>query len=154
VALSPASVAAAFTADGVHERGVVVAQGLDHGERIDAGAVVVLDRGLGGHRADRGERIAPVLAHAFAHDVGQGKDFGGLFVEQQVQIAELRPGHVPVEVLGLEVKREVIGEKTVQAVDQGLLCVVARHGNFLSCEWRCEGHTPEQAESFMTMGLV
>ena len=55
--------------------------------------------------------LAAELAGAFGHGVGHGEDLVGLLVEQEMEVAEVRPGHVPVEVLGLKVEREGVGEE-------------------------------------------
>ena len=64
--------------------------------------------------SDRAQRRAADLAHALGDRVGNGEDLVRLLVEQQVVIAEMRPGNVPVEVLRLQVEREDVGEQHVQ----------------------------------------
>ena len=77
--------------------------------------VVVLEALALGDVADRAQRGAADLAHALGQFVGGGEDLVGLLVEQQVVVAEMRPADVPVEVLGLEVEREGIGEQAVES---------------------------------------
>ena len=64
--------------------------------------------------ADRAQRGAADLAHPLGHRIGDGEDLLGLLVEQQMVVAEMRPADVPVEVLGLEIEREGVGEEPVQ----------------------------------------
>ena len=78
------------------------------------GGVVVLDRLVPGDIADRAQRGAAHLAHPLGQLVGGGEDLVGLLVEEQMVVAEMRPADVPVEVLGLEVEREGVGEEAVQ----------------------------------------
>ena len=58
---------------------------------------------------DRSDRRAAELADALGDDVGRREYLVTLLVEQQMVNSEMRPGHVPMEVLGLEIKREHIG---------------------------------------------
>ena len=73
-----------------------------------------------GDMADRAERGAADLADPFGHVVGGAEDVGGLFVEQQVVVAEMRPADVPVEILGLQIEREAVGQKPVESLGNGL----------------------------------
>ncbi|KAG5734286.1 hypothetical protein E4T56_gene9324, partial [Termitomyces sp. T112] len=59
--------------------------------------------------------------------IGQARRRPVLFVEQQVQIAELRAPDVPVEILGLQIEREQIGQQPVETVDEGGLGVMVVH---------------------------
>ena len=49
----------------------------------------------------------------FSHALGHREDLIGLLVEHQMVVSEARPTHVPVEVLGFQVKREDVGEQPV-----------------------------------------
>ena len=83
--------------------------------------VVVLDHGLQlGDMADRAQRGAADLADPLGHVVGGAKDVGGLLVEQQVVVAEMRPADVPVEILGLEIERVAVGQQPVEGLGHGL----------------------------------
>ena len=59
-----------------------------------------------GDMADRAERGAADLADPLGHVVGGAQDIGGLLVEQQVVVAEMRAADVPVEILGLQIERD------------------------------------------------
>ncbi len=53
------------------------------------------------------------LADALGDVVGRAENFGGLFVEEQVQAAEMRPGDMPVKILCLHVERERIRQDRI-----------------------------------------
>ena len=57
--------------------------------------------------------VPPILRTRSAMRIGHGEDLVGLLVQQQVVVAEVRAAHVPVEVLGLQVEREDVGEHGV-----------------------------------------
>ena len=59
-----------------------------------------------------------------------------LLVEQQVQVAEARPRHVPVEAFGLEVERKVVSQRPVERADQRLLRSVRCGGSAMPV-WKC-----------------
>ena len=61
--------------------------------------------------ADGPQRGAADLAHPLGDIVGRVEDLLALLVEQQVVVAEVRPRHMPVEVLGLHVQCEHVGEQ-------------------------------------------
>jgi hypothetical protein len=61
--------------------------------------------------ADRAQRRAADLADAFCHRIGHRQDLCGLIVEEQVIVAEMRTGHMPMEVLRLQIEGEHIGEQ-------------------------------------------
>ena len=58
--------------------------------------------------------VPPSLRTRSAIGSVDGVELVGLLVEQQVVVAEMRPRDVPVEVLGLQVQREHVGEQQVQ----------------------------------------
>ena len=49
------------------------------------------------------------FSHPFGDGIGHAKDLITLFVQKKMIIAEVRSGHMPVEVFGFEVEREYIG---------------------------------------------
>lgn len=61
--------------------------------------------------ADGAEHGAAQLARPLDDVVGDGEDLRALLVEQEVVVAEVEAGHVPMEVLRLHVEGEGIGEK-------------------------------------------
>src|SRR5882757_8870123 len=93
---------------------VVVAQLGQHVQRRDIVRVVVEHALLARDLADGAQRGAADLAHALGDVVGRGKNLLGLLVEQQVVIPEMRPRHMPVEVLRLDVQGEKIGQQRGQ----------------------------------------
>ena len=66
-------------------------------------AVLVGDALQAGDMADRAQGRAADLAYALGDGVGGGENLFALLVEQQVIIAEVRPGYVPVEILRFHV---------------------------------------------------
>src|SRR5271167_1281394 len=59
------------------------------------------------------ERGSAYLAYALGNRISHGEDLVGLFVQQQVVIAEVRSAQVPVEVLGLHIERKNVGQDSV-----------------------------------------
>ena len=57
---------------------------------------------------------ATYLAHPFGNGVGDVEYLRGMFIEEQMIVAEVRPAHVPVEVFGLEIKGKCIGQQGIQ----------------------------------------
>ena len=95
-----------------HEVGVVVQQALQFLDVADG--------------ADRG---APQLAYTLGNGIGGRVDLVSLLVEQQVEITEMRAGHVPVEILGLHVDGEGVCEQRVHFgcnIDTGLFAQCRR----------------------------
>jgi hypothetical protein len=64
--------------------------------------------------SDRTQRGPADLAYTLGEVVGHVENLFTLLVEQQVQVAETRTRHMPMEILGLQVKRERIGEQGVE----------------------------------------
>ena len=64
--------------------------------------------------ADRLQRPAADLAHTLGDVVGDAVDLRRLLVEQKVIVAEMAAGHMPVKILGLQVKREGVGEDQIE----------------------------------------
>ena len=54
------------------------------------------------------------LARALGQDVDAGLQLVALLVEQEVVVAEMRAADVPVEVLGLDVERERVGDQRIE----------------------------------------
>src|SRR5258708_9192934 len=70
--------------------------------------------------ADTADSGAANAADALRHDVDGLKHRIGLLVEEQVIVAEVRTGEVPVEVLRLDIERESIGDEWVDSLCNGL----------------------------------
>src|SRR5262245_47974989 len=64
--------------------------------------------------ADRAQRGAADLADALGERVGGGEYLIAVLIEQQMVIAEVRPGNVPMKVLGLQIKREHVRQQPVE----------------------------------------
>src|SRR5690606_14107104 len=71
----------------------------------------------------------PELPHPLRDRIGHGEDLVGLLVQEKMVVAEVRPAHVPVEVLGLEVECEDVGQNEVHRrghVASGTLLQIGR----------------------------
>jgi len=77
-------------------------------------AVVIPNSLLSSDVSDRAKSIAAQLSAALGNRVGHGEQLIGMFVQQQMVIAEMRTTHVPVKVLGLDVNGEDVGEEALQ----------------------------------------
>ena len=64
--------------------------------------------------ADRAQRRAADLADALCERVGGSENLVGLLVKQQMIVAEMWTGDVPMEVLGFQVQREHVRQQDVQ----------------------------------------
>jgi hypothetical protein len=64
--------------------------------------------------ADRAQRGAADLAYAFGDVVRGGEDLPALFVEEEMIVAEVRAGHMPMEILGLQIERKHVGEQDIE----------------------------------------
>ena len=64
--------------------------------------------------ADRAQRGAADLADALGDVVGGRENLLGLLVEEEVIIAEVGARYMPMEVLGLQVKRKHIGDQNIE----------------------------------------
>src|SRR6516164_2486814 len=93
---------------------VVVAQLREHVQRCDEIGVVVEYALQAGDVADRAQRRAADLADPLGDVVGSRENLLALLVEEEMVIAEVRAGYVPMEILGLQVKRKHIGEQNIE----------------------------------------
>src|SRR5260370_38433189 len=82
----------------------------------DAFFVVVFETVVPNNCADRMDRGPADLAGPFCDIVRHSEDLLSVLVKQQMVIAEVRPAHVPVEVLGLEVEREYIRKQLAERI--------------------------------------
>src|SRR5580698_7713589 len=76
--------------------------------------VVIGDALQLGDVADGADGGATYLANALGDGVGDGKNLIGVLVEQKVVVAEMGSAHMPVKVLGFEIKSEGIGKQCVE----------------------------------------
>src|SRR5438876_5471614 len=70
--------------------------------------------------ADTADSRAAYTAYTLSHDIDGRKNRIGLLVEEQVIVAEVRTGEVPVEVLRLDVECERIGDERVDGLRHSL----------------------------------
>ena len=54
------------------------------------------------------------LANPLGDRIGHREELVGLFIQEQVIVAEMRPAHVPVKVLGLQVESENVCRDGIQ----------------------------------------
>src|SRR5207249_10965419 len=57
---------------------------------------------------------AAELADALGDHVGDVVDLSGLFIEQEMIVAEMRARDVPVKVLGLDIQGERVGQERIE----------------------------------------
>src|SRR5215471_7596755 len=93
---------------------VVVAQLCEHVEGGDEVRVVVQHALQAADVADRAQRGAADLADAFGDGVGGRENLLALLVEEEMIVAEVGAGHMPMEILGLQVKRKHVGEQDIE----------------------------------------
>ena len=94
---------------------IVLAQLGEHVQWLNELGVVVLDPLKARNVSNRSQRRTAELADALGNRVGHRIQLISVLIEQQVIVAEMRPTHVPMEVLGLQIQREYIGEDCVHA---------------------------------------
>jgi hypothetical protein len=91
----------------------VLAQFGEHVQRLNILGVIVQHALRASDAADGLQRGSADLANAFRNRVRHRIKLIRLFIQQQVIIAEVGTAHVPMEVLGLDVKREHIRQDAV-----------------------------------------
>ena len=94
---------------------VVFAKLGEHVQRIDVIGVIVLDALNSRDVSDRAQGRTAGFSDAFGDGIGHRVQLIGLFVQQQMVVAEMWSAHVPMKVLGLEIKRKYIGKDRVHA---------------------------------------
>src|SRR5215813_14204060 len=117
---------------------VVVAQLRKHIQRGDEVRVVVQHALQAADVADRAQRGAADLAHALGDGVGGRENLLALLVEEEMIVAEVRAGYVPMEILGLQVKRKHIGEQDIERAGD------LRHGVGAQVGRRIERSEPQR----------
>src|ERR1700722_7574978 len=91
---------------------VVVAQLRKHVLWIDIVSVIV-EKGLTpGDVSDRAQTRPADLSRTFGDRVGHGENLVAVLIQKQMVVAEMRAAHVPMEVLGLHIEREDIGQQS------------------------------------------
>jgi len=76
--------------------------------------VVVLDGLQFRNLPDRAQRGAAELADAFGQLIGGGENCIRLFVKQQMIVAEMPAADVPMEILGLQIKRKGVCHQHIE----------------------------------------
>src|SRR5882724_2762051 len=93
---------------------VVVAQLCKHIERRNVLRIVVRNALEAGNVADRTQCRSADLAYALGDAVGGREDLIGLLIQQEVVVAEVRAGHVPMEVFRFQVQGEQVRQQHVE----------------------------------------
>lgn len=108
----PVSVAQVVqSAHAADQLAIVVAKLGQHVERIHIVRVIVGNPRLARDLTDRTERRTADLAGPLCDQVGHGEKFGRLLVEQEVIIPKVRSRDMPMEILGLDVQGEHVGQQ-------------------------------------------
>jgi len=89
-----------------------------HIERRNVVSIVVFYALLSSNVTDRTQRRAANLPHSLGNSICCGEYLSGLLIKQDVIVAKVRPGNVPVKILGLEVQREHVGQQCVSAPER------------------------------------
>ena len=105
-------------AQGFDQLSVVGVELEEHFQGVDEILVVIRDALQAGDVADGANGGAAELAHALGDRSVMAKNLRGLLVQQKVIVAEVRPAHVPVEVLGFHVEGEDIGQQCIEHAGQ------------------------------------
>src|ERR1700733_2800618 len=90
---------------------VVFHQLAQHLARRHIALIVVVDGLQFADLPDRAQRGAAQLANPFGQLIGGGENIVGLLVEQQMIVAEMPAADMPVKVLGLDIRREGVGQR-------------------------------------------
>src|SRR5437867_3186134 len=98
------------------EVSIVRQEPADHLLRKHEVLVVVFERLQFGDVRDAPYRRATDPSHSLRQDIDRAEDRVGLLVEQQMIIAEVRAGHVPVKVLRLDVQGKRVRDQAVDGL--------------------------------------
>ena len=90
---------------------IIGAEFFQHLSWRNAFVVVIFQALLAGDIANRAQGGSPDFTRTFGKIVGHRKNLFRMFVEQQVIIPEMLPGHVPVEILGFQVQCKCISQQ-------------------------------------------
>src|SRR5262249_15298775 len=98
----------------------------------DAFFIVVLETLMPRDVADRMQRGSAYLPRSFSDVVSHRKDLVRLLVQQQMIIAKISSGHVPVKVLGFDIQSKNVG-KQLTKVARNLLNTIPAETR--ACFW-------------------
>src|SRR5262249_13484026 len=82
--------------------------------------------------------VPPILSHPLGDGVGGRENLLALLVEEEMIVAEVRAGYVPMEILGLQVKRKHVGEHEIERAGN------LRHGVGAQVGRRIERSDPQR----------
>ena len=87
--------------EALNQARIVITQLFDHLFCSQRGIVLILDLRIAGNRTETGERVAIQFSNPLANHINLVTNFNRMLIEQQMQIAETRPGDMPMEILSL-----------------------------------------------------
>jgi hypothetical protein len=96
------------------EFAVVGAKIGEHFVRREGFFVIVFETLVPGNIADGTERCGAELAGTLGDVVGHGEDLIGVLVEQEMVIAKISAGHVPMEIFCFHVEGKRVGEQMTE----------------------------------------
>ena len=94
---------------------VVFAQFGDHVERIDILRIVIAEALEAANVSDGANGAAAQFAHALGYVVGHRKNLAAMLIEQEMVIPKVRPTHVPMKILGLQVQSKYVGQQGIES---------------------------------------
>ena len=92
------------------KRLVIGAEFGQHLFRGDVLVIIVLQALMSGDVTDRPQRRSANFARTLGNIVGHRKDLFGVFIEKKVIVPEVLSGHMPMEILSLQVQHEYVGQ--------------------------------------------
>jgi hypothetical protein len=96
------------------QRQIIGVELFEHFSRSNALIVVVLQALMPRDIADRVQGSPSDFASTLGNIIRHAENLLAVFVEQQVIVAKVWPRHVPMEILGLQVQCERIGQQLTQ----------------------------------------
>src|SRR6266850_2444106 len=121
---------------------IVVAQLRKHIEGRNVLRVVVQNALETGNVTDGAQRRSADFAHALGDAVGGREDLAGLLVHQEVVVAEVRAGHVPVEIFSFQVQGEHVRQERIECSRNIVLRICTQ------IRWRAKRNVPGIGSSF------
>ena len=82
---------------------VVFSKLSEHVERSNIFGIIILETLQPRYLADGTKSGATNFTYPLCHGIGHAKDLVTLFIQKKMIVAEVRPGHMPVEVFGLNI---------------------------------------------------
>src|ERR1700757_2358069 len=90
--------------------------------------IVILQPLMFGNIGNRSQRSPADFASAFRDVVGHSENLFALLVQQEVIVTEMRPAHVPMEILRLNIEREYVGQQMAKGARDLIYPVMIKIG--------------------------